>query len=403
MVPAPPSGFVNQTYPYPQQPQMPDNITYDDQDSYSSPSESNSAWGYAPSGTPLDRSHNFNHPHPSLSSYNRNGIRNGIPAAAPGEPWQAQSSYRTDSDPAANYRNWPATEPSYPVIVNSQTGVYAAQEVDPSMRHSEHATQQSETTNWPQQVASDPSPRFVQEPFQGTGSSYDHPQAYGAPSQPPYYQGTYTQSSSSSPSASHPPLPRHSYTRTLVGPLSSNACRLLDEHRQSGIFFLFQDLSVRTEGMSFITAEVILLSDALRHLRNLPAAFTSNERWRVRMWCYAWEITTTVDIPFPDCQHRKRVQSEFILMFLRSLRKHSPNPSSFSQPSASQECPVSFRFPGLLDTEKDYNLLLRADTTALSIAFGNQGQKLPLVRSFHAPSGPGADELATIVAKSPRN
>jgi hypothetical protein len=34
----------------------------------------------------------------------------------------------------------------------------------------------------------------------------------------------------------------------LVGPLSSNACRLLDEHRQSGIFFLFQDLSVRTEG-----------------------------------------------------------------------------------------------------------------------------------------------------------
>jgi hypothetical protein len=247
MVPAPPSGFVNQTYSYPQQAQMPDNITYDDQDSYSSPSESNSTWGYPPSGTPLDRSHNFN-PHPSLSSYNRNGIRNGIPSAAPGDSWQAQSSYRTDSDPAANYRNWPATEPSYPVIVNPQTGVYAAQEVDPSVRHPEHATQQSEASSWPQQVAGDPSPRFVQEPFQSPGNSYDHPQAYGAPSQPPYYQGTYTQSSSSSPSASHAPLPRNSYTRTLVGPLSSNACRLLDEHRQSGIFFLFQDLSVRTEG-----------------------------------------------------------------------------------------------------------------------------------------------------------
>ena len=44
------------------------------------------------------------------------------------------------------------------------------------------------------------------------------------------------------------PPPRHTYTRTLVGPLSANACRLLDEHRKPGIFFLFQDLSVRTEG-----------------------------------------------------------------------------------------------------------------------------------------------------------
>jgi hypothetical protein len=35
----------------------------------------------------------------------------------------------------------------------------------------------------------------------------------------------------------------------LVGPLAANACRLLDEHRKPGIFFLFQDLSVRTEGV----------------------------------------------------------------------------------------------------------------------------------------------------------
>ena len=46
-------------------------------------------------------------------------------------------------------------------------------------------------------------------------------------------------------------LPRHAYTRTLVGPLSANACLLSDEHRKPGIFFLFQDLSVRTEGTSF--------------------------------------------------------------------------------------------------------------------------------------------------------
>ncbi|KAG8936735.1 hypothetical protein FRC02_012017 [Tulasnella sp. 418] len=38
------------------------------------------------------------------------------------------------------------------------------------------------------------------------------------------------------------------YTRTLVGPLSAGAARLLDEHGAPGIFFTFQDLSVRTEG-----------------------------------------------------------------------------------------------------------------------------------------------------------
>jgi len=49
---------------------------------------------------------------------------------------------------------------------------------------------------------------------------------------------------------SYPPMKssRSTYTRALVGPLSANATRLQDEHRKSGIFFLFQDLSVRTEG-----------------------------------------------------------------------------------------------------------------------------------------------------------
>ena len=58
--------------------------------------------------------------------------------------------------------------------------------------------------------------------------------------------GSYVQEPT--PPSTIPPLPRHTYTRTLVGPLSANACRLLDEHRKPGIFFLFQDLSIRTEG-----------------------------------------------------------------------------------------------------------------------------------------------------------
>jgi hypothetical protein len=58
-------------------------------------------------------------------------------------------------------------------------------------------------------------------------------------------------SSSSLTTAANIPLPGHVYTRTLVGPLSANACRLLDEHRKPGVFFLFQDLSIRTEGMAY--------------------------------------------------------------------------------------------------------------------------------------------------------
>jgi len=38
------------------------------------------------------------------------------------------------------------------------------------------------------------------------------------------------------------------YTRTLVGPLTANAARLTDDKKELGIFFTFQDLSVRTEG-----------------------------------------------------------------------------------------------------------------------------------------------------------
>jgi hypothetical protein len=45
-------------------------------------------------------------------------------------------------------------------------------------------------------------------------------------------------------------LPRHTYIRTLVGPVASNSFRLLDENQKVGNFFIFQDLSVRTEGLS---------------------------------------------------------------------------------------------------------------------------------------------------------
>ena len=64
-----------------------------------------------------------------------------------------------------------------------------------------------------------------------------------------YYSASSQQQPETFQSGSSIPLPRHTYTRTLVGPLCANASKLSDEHRKPGIFFLFQDLSIRTEGM----------------------------------------------------------------------------------------------------------------------------------------------------------
>ncbi|KAL5507818.1 hypothetical protein ACEPAH_5436 [Sanghuangporus vaninii] len=124
--------------------------------------------------------------------------------------------------------------------------------------------------------------------------------------------------SPSSPSAPSVPLPRHTYTRTLVGPLSANAARLNDEHRKPGIFFLFQDLSIRTEGT-----------------------------FRLRM-----RLMNVGAHPAPE-PGSNRVMTGVSPILAQTFTE------AFTVYSAK-------RFPGV------------PDTTALSIAFGNQGQKLPL-------------------------
>ncbi|KIY69711.1 hypothetical protein CYLTODRAFT_420398 [Cylindrobasidium torrendii FP15055 ss-10] len=113
-------------------------------------------------------------------------------------------------------------------------------------------------------------------------------------------------------------LPRHTYTRTLVGPLSANAQLLKDEHRKPGIFFLFQDLSVRTEGS-----------------------------FRLRM-----RLVNIGAHPAPD-PGAVGVHTDVSPVLAQTFTE------PFTVWSAK-------RFPGV------------PDTTALSIAFGNQGQKLPL-------------------------
>jgi len=121
------------------------------------------------------------------------------------------------------------------------------------------------------------------------------------------------------------PTPRNAYTRTLVGPLSSNGYRLLDEHRKPGIFFLFQDLSVRTEG-------TFRLRLRLMNVGALPA-------------------------PEPGAlQVHTNVSPVLAQIFTEPFTVFSAK-----------------RFPGV------------PETTALSIAFGNQGLKLPL-RNRHGSS-----------------
>ncbi|KXN92292.1 hypothetical protein AN958_08523 [Leucoagaricus sp. SymC.cos] len=138
----------------------------------------------------------------------------------------------------------------------------------------------------------------------------------------------------STPSApvttSYPPMPspRSTYTRTLVGPLSANACRLQDEHRKPGIFFLFQDLSVRTEGT-----------------------------FRLRM-----RLMNVGAPPAPEYGATK-VHTDISPVLAQTFT------DPFTVFSAK-------RFPGV------------PDTTALSIAFGNQGQKIPLVSTPSRPTRP---------------
>lgn len=162
---------------------------------------------------------------------------------------------------ASAYRPWPGDPNMVPAAPAPQTNASYNNnaDIDPTLRqaHVTHSSPQS--GSWGHSAlpsVADPSSdtRYEQEQFAGAGPSTQFDGAAYAPvsnaqhAAPFYSNPNYVQSSTPPPSAV-PPSPRQTYTRTLVGPLSANACRLKDEHRKPGIFFLFQDLSVRTEGL----------------------------------------------------------------------------------------------------------------------------------------------------------
>ncbi|TDL29832.1 hypothetical protein BD410DRAFT_780327 [Rickenella mellea] len=253
---------------------------------------------YAPHTDP-STSWNYHHQHlihpgaergslPPINSFNRGG------SPHVGSPWHPDHSSR-DNTEAPAYRGW-----------SSDAGFHAdtttAGHVPPHPQHGHP-------------------PHYPPEAYVGAPPVDPHamyaPAPYGHP-QPPHPSLAQYTPAPSSPSPSTVTLPRHSYTRTLVGPLSANACRLLDEHRKPGIFFLFQDLSIRTEG-SF--------------------------RLRLRLM--------NVGAPPAPEPGALRVSTGISPILAQT----------FTDPFVVYSAK---RFPGV------------PDTTALSIAFGNQGQKLPL-------------------------
>ncbi|KAJ5143263.1 uncharacterized protein N7515_002050 [Penicillium bovifimosum] len=85
-------------------------------------------------------------------------------------------------------------------------------------------------------------------------NQYGQPMAY-----PQYYPGTNSQMPPSMSPAAQPVSggPGGMFTRNLIGSLSASAFRLTDPDNKIGVWFILQDLSVRTEGtfrlkMSFV-------------------------------------------------------------------------------------------------------------------------------------------------------
>lgn len=81
---------------------------------------------------------------------------------------------------------------------------------------------------------------------------YQNPYAPAAPSAPQggaYYGGAYYQGGMQSANLSpQTAAPEGMFTRNLIGSLSASAFRLTDPDNKIGVWFILQDLSVRTEG-----------------------------------------------------------------------------------------------------------------------------------------------------------
>lgn len=75
---------------------------------------------------------------------------------------------------------------------------------------------------------------------------YQNP--YGNPQAPYYGGGSYYQGMQQPNLSAQSAAPGGMFTRNLIGSLSASAFRLTDPDNKIGVWFILQDLSVRTEG-----------------------------------------------------------------------------------------------------------------------------------------------------------
>ncbi|PIL37344.1 hypothetical protein GSI_01037 [Ganoderma sinense ZZ0214-1] len=344
------TAYSPQGYPFPAQPApLPESNSFQAVHPYAPPPDSNApSWGYPPATANVDRSQSYAPPPalPSIHAINRNASPTNADSAAPeyGAPaqagpnpssqdWQIQTQVREDQG-NVDYRTWPQ-QPAYatmegPTIPPSPATGHPPANADPrdgAYGSVAPGAPGGPAEGYPQQARYSQEPPFTPVQTSPTAQQQIDSSMYASASyaQQQHQQQTqsqYHQQGSSyqepTPPSTIPPLPRHTYTRTLVGPLASNACRLLDEHRKPGIFFLFQDLSIRTEG-------TFRLRLRLMNVGAPPAP-------EPRAPCVHTDMSPVLAQTFTD---------PFVVFSAK-------------------------RFPGV------------PDTTALSIALGNQGQKLPL-------------------------
>lgn len=145
----------------------------------------------------------------------------------------------TSYPPTASTMSPAQSLPSYNI---TNLNGYASQSFAPPPRPSER--QYGMNGSGPQTYYGNGVGHYGQQPSGPFASRYN-----------PQYPTPYT----SSPNQMLPPEPRHSLdlprsppagtcTRNLIGSLSGSAFKLKDEDNETGLWFVFQDLSIRTEG-----------------------------------------------------------------------------------------------------------------------------------------------------------
>ncbi|KAF5364333.1 hypothetical protein D9756_000182 [Leucocoprinus leucothites] len=238
--------------------------TYGPPHSHPPPQDHNSqasGWGYAPTG--VDRSTTYPppilpsiHTFAAASTTTSSGPQHPHSATAWGDATTAATAQSTDAYHQHHHQHHYSVDPNHPSSssiakpphdnTHAHGGpVYASQPYG----HTHQSIQLTPThpPPPPSYVGGTPNANYAPNntmgpPVNNNSSNEKSSSTLNTPTTP---------ATSSAPmTTSYPPMqsPRLAYTRTLVGPLSANATRLQDEHRKPGIFFLFQDLSVRTEG-----------------------------------------------------------------------------------------------------------------------------------------------------------